>query len=45
MVISKEGTIMINSREELGALIMRKKKLIQIGRKNSSIQLIECCGQ
>lgn len=41
MVISKEATLRINSREELGAVIVRKKKLIQIGRKNS-IRLIEC---
>lgn len=44
-VISKEATITINSREEPGAVLMRKKKLIQIGSKNSSIQLIEYCVQ
>lgn len=42
VVISKGATIMINNREELGAIRMGNKKLIQIGRNNGTIQHVVC---
>lgn len=34
VVINKEKTVTINAREKLGTVWLRKKKLIQICRKN-----------